>query len=226
MAVERIFDDTDINHLIEQNSAPPYGIRNAALIVAGVYWGLTPLELSLLSVEDVIAPSGKFYRVWVLPEHASFNGENREIYTEDHVLPFFKGYVDFRVSNDWNLTSRDFHLGLNPKSMFFLNDKAEPYKITERLHSPGTFQARSMTEHIKKMLGKTNLHGSTPASLRGSYIKGLYENGLGWTKLKKLSGIKQKRTLEKKVRPHERELGTVLKGLCSRVKLPERLRED
>lgn len=224
MAVERIFDEADISHLIEQNSAPPYGIRNAALIVAGVYWGLTPIELSLLSVEDVIAPSGEFYRAWVLPKHASFNGESREIYTEDHVLPFFEGYADFRLSNDWDLTNRNFHRGLNPNSKFFLNDKGESFKLTERSHKPGTFQPRAMTEHIKKMLSKTSLFGATPASLRDSYIKGMYENGLGWTELKKVSGIKQKRTLEKKVRPRERELETVLKGLFSRVKLPDNLK--
>jgi hypothetical protein len=224
MAVERIFDEADISHLIEQNSAPPYGSRNAALIIAAVCWGLTPIELSLLSVEDVIAPNGEFYRIWVLPEHASFNGESREAYTEDHLLPFFEGYADFRLRNDWAITNRNFHRGLNPNSKFFLNDKGEPFKLTERNHNPGTFQPRAMTEHIKKMLSKSSLFGATPASLRDSYIKGMYENGLGWTELKKVSGIKQKRTLEKKVRPHERELETVLKGLFSRVKLPDNLK--
>jgi hypothetical protein len=36
----------------------------------------------------------------------------------------------------------------------------------------------------------------------------------------KVTGINQKRTLEKKVRPHERELEAVLASLFSRVKMP------
>lgn len=40
----------------------------------------------------------------------------------------------------------------------------------------------------------------------------------------KVSGIKQKRTLERKVRPHERELEAVLSKLYSRVKMPDNLK--
>ena len=44
MAVERIFDESDVSEILEQNAAPPLGSRNAALIMGAVYWGLTPLE--------------------------------------------------------------------------------------------------------------------------------------------------------------------------------------
>ena len=90
IAVERIFDEADICYLLHQNAAPPFGNRNAALIMGGVYWGLTPLETSLLTTEDVMSPNGGFYSIWILPAHSSFNGEPREIHTEDHVLPFFE----------------------------------------------------------------------------------------------------------------------------------------
>lgn len=224
MAVERIFDEADINELLEQNAAPPYGPRNAALIVGASYWGLTPLELCLLTTESVIAPNGEFYRTWVLPEHSSFNGEAREIYTEDHVLPFFENYAEFRLAKGWGIASNlHSHRGLNPGSSFFLNDQGERYKPTERKDKPGSFQPRSMNEQLKRMIARTSLYGATPASFRDSYIKGMYENGCSWGDLKKVSGIKQKRTLEKKVRPHERELESVLKSLFSRVKMPETL---
>ena len=38
MAVERIFDEADVQELLEQNAMPPYGARNIALILGGVYW--------------------------------------------------------------------------------------------------------------------------------------------------------------------------------------------
>lgn len=225
MAVERIFDDADVSELLMQNAAPPLGFRNAALIMGGIYWGLTPLELCLVSVEDVIAPSGEFYKVWVLPAHNSYNGEPRELSTADHILPFFEKYADFRISNNWGLSSNlHSHRKLNPSSRFFLNDLGESYTPTERKDKPGSFHPRSMNEQLKRMINRTNLHGATPASFRASFIKGMYENGCTWGELMKVSGIKQKRTLESKVRPHERELEDVLKNLFARVKMPENLK--
>lgn len=225
MTAVRIFDEADVSELLEQNSAPPLGARNAALIMAGVYWGLTPLELSLLSVEDVIAPKGDLYRIWVLPAHAAYNGEERVIHTEDHVLPYFEQYVDLRLSKEWEVSTNLYsHRRLNPNSKFFLNDQGKPYKATERRSKPGSYQPRSMNEQLKRMIGRTSLYGATPASFRDSFIKEMYESGCNWSELMKVSGIKQKRTLESKVRPHERELEQVLKSLFSRVKMPEHLK--
>lgn len=225
MAVETIFDEEDVNELLMQNAAPPLGARNAALIMGGVYWGLTPLELSLVSIEDVLDKSGEFNRIWILPKHHSYNGEAREIHTEDHVLAFFEKYVEFRLENNWGLSvNLHSHRGLNPLSRFFLNDLGEPYALTERKEKPGSFQPRSMNEQLKRMIARTNLYGATPASYRDSYIRNMYIHGCKWVDLMKASGIKQKRTLENKVRPHERELEQVLKSLFSRVKMPETLK--
>lgn len=225
MAAERIFDEADVQELIDQNAAPPLGARNAALILGGVYWGLTPLEMCLVSTEDVIAPNGEFYRVWVLPAHAAFNGEAREVRTADHVLPFFERYVKMRLESGFGVSlNLHSHKGLSPASMFFLNDKGGPYLPTERKGTPGSYQPRSMVEQLKRMIGRTSLHGATPASFRDSFVKGMYEAGAGWSDLMKVSGIKQKRTLEKKVRPHERELEAVLGSLFSRVKMPANFR--
>lgn len=229
MALERIFDVDDVNHLLEQNAAPPFGYRNAALIMGGVYWGLTPLELSSVSVENVVTPNGEFYKIWVLPAEFSFNNEARETHTEDHVLPFFEKYAEFRVKENWGLCNLHSHRGLDPKSKFFLNDKGAEYALTKRRPKlgeevrPTQYQPRSMNEQLKRMIGRSSLHGATPASYRDSFVKGMHDNGAGWSDLMKVTGIKQKRTLEKKVRPHEREIKEVLKSLFSRVKLPKHL---
>lgn len=225
MAAERIFDEADIQELLEQNAMPPHGARNVALILGGCYWGLTPLELCLVSTEDVIAPGGEFHRNWVLPEKVSFNGEARQIRTENHVLPFFEKYVQHRFSREWGLSDESHtYRGLKPNSKFFLNDQGDRYKPTERKDTPGTYQPRSMVEQLKRMIGRTNITGATPASFRDSYIKGLYEGGASWKDLMKASGIKQKRTLERKVRPQEREIEEVFQNLFSRVRVPESLK--
>lgn len=221
MPVEYIFDDQDVSALLEQNSAPPYGFRNAALIISGLYWGLTPLEQSKITTETVMAPNREFYRVWVLPAHLAYNGVAREIHTEDHVLPYLEGYVNYRVNNDWRLSNIHSHRKLAPSKEFFLNDRGEPYAVWE---SEGKYQPRSLTKHLKKMIDRAGFDGVPPSALRNSFINAMYKEGCGWSDLKAVTGIKQKRTLESKVRPHERELTQVLKRIYSRVKMPEHLK--
>lgn len=223
MPVERLLDEKDIAELIEQNAMPPYGPRNAALILGGVCWGLTPFELSKLTTETVMAPNGEFYRIWTIPVDESFNDEEREIFTEDHLVQFFQRYVDLRLNRGWKTTKhKGSFQGLNPKSNFFLNDSGEPYGVITT--ASGYSQAKYVSDHLRRMLKRTNLYGATPASLRDSYIKMMYEAGCGWNELKKISGIKNKKTLEKKVRPHERELETLIGTIFSRVKMPERFK--
>jgi integrase len=209
MASERLLTEPDIQELVDKNAAPPYGKRNAALIMGAVYWGLTPSELSLVSVQDVMHENGELLRIWVIPAHVAFNGEPRECYTENHV-----------ISKGWGTSNMHTFRGLDPLSKFFLNDRGEPYKMSPRIAGSGQYQPRSMNEQLKRVISRTNLHGATPSSFRDSYIRGLYENGCGWKDLMKLTGIKQKRTLERKVRPQEAELEEIFHNLFSRVKNP------
>lgn len=227
MALERVFDVADINLLLEKNAVPPYGHRNVAIIMGGVYWGLTPVELSSVTVQDVMESNGEFRKVWVLPSCASFNKEARELHSESHVLPFFDNYVAFRIVKGWGTGNVASYRGLDPNSRFFLNDSGTEYALTKRKSKEGDkdrpvqYQPRSMNEQLKRMLSRTNLVGATPASFRDSFIKAMYESGAGWNDLMKMTGIKQKRTLEKKVHPKVRDVDLVLQGLFSGVKIPK-----
>jgi len=220
MATERLFTESDIQQLLDTNAAPPFGYRNVALIMGAVYWGLTPYELSMLSIRDVIAESGEFYRIWVLPAYSSYNGEQRECYTEDHVLPFFAGYVEWRIKEGLAVSNIPAHKGISPDSKFFLNDRGEAYKLSLRKKGSDEYQPRSMNEQLKRLIQKAELLGATPSSFRDSFVRGLYENGCGWKDLMSVTGIKQKRTLERKIRPQEAELDKVFRTLFSRVKNP------
>jgi integrase len=220
MATERLFTESGIQELLDNNAASPLGRRNAALIMGAVYWGLTPYELSMLSVKDVMGENCELLRIWVIPDHVAFNGERRECHTEDHVIPFFEGYIDWRLANDWGLSSIPAFRGLDAESKFFLNDRGEPYKLLPRKAGSGEYHPRSMNEQLKRMIKKAGLHGATPSSFRDSFVRGLYEEGCGWKGLMAVTGIKQKRTLERKVRPREAELDKVFSNLYSRVRNP------
>ncbi len=221
MPLERIFDERDINELMAQNAGGLAGARNAALILSGVCWGLTPLEQSLVTTESIVAPNGQLYRIWVLPSHESYNGKPRELFTEDHLVPYFQKYIDFRLKENWKVGGHS-HQSLLPDKPFFLNDHGESYRIrtTERGHK----SAKAMHDQLRKMIKNCNMHGATPASYRASFIKIMYEAGVRWSELKELTGIRDNRTLEGLVRPHERELELIMGKIFSRVKMPGSLR--
>jgi len=190
MVTERLFTEDEIQELLDKNAAPPMGKRNVALIMGASYWGLTPYELSMLSIKDVMAESGELYRIWVIPRHVSFNGEDRECHTEAHVILFFEVYIEWRLSNDWGTSNIPSYRGLDPESKLFLNDRGEPYKLSPRKAGTGDYQPRSMNEQLKRMIARTDLHGATPSSFRDSYVRGLYENGCSWKDLMFVTGIK------------------------------------
>ncbi len=170
-----------------------------------------------------MAPNGQLYEVWVLPIHASYNGEPREIQTRDHILNFFEDYISFLLANEWGLSNLSSHRGLNPKGLFFLNDSGRPYKLTESKRTNGkvSYQARSMIDHLKRMIEKTDIQGAKPSSFRDTYIRSLWDEGCSWNELKRATGIKNKKTLESKVRPEIRELEQVYKQLCRGIKVPQ-----
>lgn len=221
MPIERLFSEADVQQLIDLNAQPPYGKRNAALIVGAVYWGLTPSELSLLRLEDVMDQSGEFFRIWVLPASTAYNGEARELHTEDHVLPFFEQYMHWRVLKGWGTSNQSWFRGSDPKSQFFLNDRAEPFKLSPRKKGGSDYQPRSMSARLKTFIDNAGIQGVTVSTYRDSWVKIMYENGCHYKELMRVSGIKQRETLDRKIRPQIQDLDKVFKDIFSRVKVPQ-----
>lgn len=221
MPVEKLFTENELQELLDMNAAPPNGERNAALIIGAVYWGLTPSELSLLKLKDVMDESGQFYRIWTLPADAAYNGEARELHTEDHVLPFFEAYMDKRIENQQFLCKRSWYRHSDPESRFFLNDRGVEFAMSSRSEKkPEQKQPASMNNKLRQLIANTRIKGAKPSTFRDTFIKNMYEAGCGYAELMKVSGIKGKDTLDRKIRPHQRELEEVFKNLFSRVKVP------
>lgn len=189
MPIERLFSESDVQRLIDMNSAPPFGKRNAALIMGALYWGLTPSEASLLRLEDVMGQSGDFFRIWTLPTSTAYNGEARELRTEDHVLPFFEAYMDWRLAEELCLSNQAWHRGSDPKSAFFLNDRGEPYKLSPRKKGSTDYQPRSMSAKLKSFIENAGIEGVTVATYRDSWVKAMYEAGCHHKDLMRVSGI-------------------------------------
>lgn len=220
MPIEKLFSESELQELLDMNAAPPNGQRNAALIIGAAYWGLTPSELSLLRVEDVLDQSGEFYRVWTLPASTAYTGEARELHTEDHVLPFFETYMDWRIEGKLFLSNQSWYRHSDPKSYFYLNDRGESFKLSPRSKGASDYQPASMNSKLKQLIVNTSIQAAKPSTFRDTFVKNMYETGCGYKDLMKVSGIKGKETLDRKIRPHERELEEVFQNLFSRVKIP------
>lgn len=219
MPIEKLFNESDVQRLIDMNALPPHGKRNSSLIIAAVYWGLTPSELSLLRLEDVMDQSGDFLRIWTLPSSTAYNGEARELHTEDHVLPLFEQYMDWRLAESLCLSNQAWYRGSDPKSAFFLNDRREPYKLSPRKKGSTDYQARAMSAKLKSFIEKAGIEGATVATYRDSWVKAMHDAGCHHKDLMAVSGIKQKETIDRKVRPAIQDLDKVFKAIYSRVKV-------
>lgn len=220
MTLRRLLDERDVQKILDKNSALPFGRRNAALIMGVVYWGLTMYELSMLDVKDVVEEDGKLYKIWILPAHNSFNGEAREIRTEDHVAPFFEGWIRLRLKKRWGLRNISTYQGLDPHSKFFLNDGGQPYVPSNEKKLVWQFQSQTLTEHFRRMIWKAGIYNATPSDLRDSQINMMYENGCGVSELMKVSGIKKKTIIEDIIKPEREDIDDVYEKIFSEVKCP------
>jgi len=221
MPIEQLFSEHDIQNLINKNFAPPFGQRNAALIIGAAYWGLTPSELSLLSLESVMDKNGDFFKVWVLPDYVSYTGEARELQTADHILPILDSYMSWRADKKLHTSNISWYRDSDPKSPFFLNDNGGEFALSLRKKGTHNYQARSMIDKLKTYIKNAGISGATPSTFRDSWVKTMYDNGCQYNELKLISGIKSKETLDRKIRPQQRELEVVFQDVFRRVKLPK-----
>jgi len=211
MPIERFFDEDDIKTLIVMNAAPPYGPRNAALILAASYLGLT----TLLRLEGVMDASGEFFRIWTLPAHVAYTGEPRGLHTADHVLPILDDYMTWWTDNDLFGTGLVRYRGRDPKAPFIINDKYAAYTLSGR--SEKGYIDNSMNRKLKQLIANTAIEGATPAAFRDSFIRMMYQAGCGYKDLMDITGIRQQETLDRKIKPCSIELLSVYQSLYSKV---------
>lgn len=219
MPIERLFSESDVQRLIDMNAVPPFARRNSCLIIAAVYWGLTPSELSLLRLEDVMDQSGDFFRIWTLPASTAYNGDARELHTDNHVLPFFEQYIEWRVSEGLYASNQSWYRGSDPKSHFFLNDRGEPFKLSPRKKGSTDYQPRAMNAKLKSFVSNAGIEGATVSTFRDSWIKTMYDHGCSYKDLMFVSGYKQRETIDRKIRPAVQDLEKVFRDIYSRVKV-------
>ncbi|UYM16312.1 site-specific integrase [Endozoicomonas euniceicola] len=213
MPVNKFFTEIEIKELIFKNSTLPFGYRNAALILGAVYWGLTPSELSLLRLKDVMHEEGVFYKAWIVPESIAYNGFARELQTSDKILPFFEKYMKWRSS--FNIFPSSSHLFRHSQgqSPFFINDIYRAYKLSPSKTGNPDSQAKSMSNKLMQLIGNANINGATPSTFRDTFVREMYKKGCQYNELKLVSGIRKKETIDRKISPNEIELCNIYQSI-------------
>lgn len=218
MPISKTFDSNDIQSLLNMNNKPPFGLRNAVIIVSGVYWGLTPLEQSKLAIMDVINEQGTLRREIEINSDLAYNDVPRVITIADHLKPVLEAYINWLIDNGVNQSGCESYRGLVPTGAFIVNDKYQSFPLIKRSES-GAYTANAMNKKITSLIKNTNIEGARVSTLRDSWIKELYNNGLSIKELMAISGIKSKQTLDSKLKPTAREMSAVINDIYSRVKL-------
>jgi integrase len=213
MPIERILSENDIKKVIKANAKPPFKLRNKALVLASTYWLLTPAEASELRLEDVMDRDGQFYRIWVLSAHVAQNGEPREIRTSDHIAKLMQDYMDWWIANGLYETGKKTYQGRDPKAPFILNDNYEKYALSKREKDGAGVLPVALNKKLNALLENAGMKGCSASSFRDSGIKLFYDNGARYNDLRDFTGIKTKKSLDGKIRPHETELTSVMNGL-------------
>lgn len=159
--------------------------------------------------------SGEFFRIWMLPAHVAYTGEARELHTADHVLPILDDYITWWADNDFFRTGLMRYRGRDPKAPFIINDKYVAYTLSGRPEKG--YIANSMNRKLKQLIANTSIEGATPATFRDGFIRMMYQAGCSYKDLMDITGIKQKETLDRKVKPHQKELNKVYKSIFKKI---------
>ncbi|MFT5715977.1 MAG: hypothetical protein ACI9T7_000150 [Oleiphilaceae bacterium] len=213
MPIERILSENDIKKVIKANAKPPFKLRNKALVLVSTYWLLTPVEVSELRIEDVMDKDGQFYRIWVLPDYVAQNGDAREIRTSDHIATIMQDYIDWWVANGLYESGKKAYQGRDPKAPFIVNDNYEKYALSSRVKSGTGVLPVALNKKLNSLLENTGMKGCSASSFRDSGIKLFYDHGARYNDLRDFTGIKTKKSLDGKIRPHETELTSVMNDL-------------
>jgi hypothetical protein len=156
---------------------------------------------------------GQFYRTWVLPDYVAQNGEEREIRTSDHIDNIMQDYMDWWIANGLYESGKNAYQGRDPKAPFILNDNYEKYALSKREKDGVGVLPVALNKKLNALLENAGMKGCSASSFRDSGIKMYYDNGARYNDLRDFTGIKTKKSLDGKIRPHEAELENVMNNL-------------
>lgn len=120
-----------ISHNFGRNSELKH--RNKLLLLFAGLLGLREIELTLITIDLFIAPTGEFNEFVVLPETITRDGYERPIVlSHDEVRAAFEAYIKWLVKSGINTLPNNHYLGLNPNAALFVDDNFKAFTVQNR----------------------------------------------------------------------------------------------
>jgi len=203
-----------IKAIAEQQANRTTWIDGAMVAFSGLlYFNL--IELSLISVSDLITPKGKINKSFVMPEYISGKDKGRlvNIGSKGFLIEVINLVIEQRIANGLGvIKNTGMYCNLDPDTEFFLNDKGEPFKL--KRNASDNYQPYSLRRHMKSLnIGE----GIDTRSLNESFIANVWnasrDSGVGdvdiLRSLQKLTGLSTNTLRPKVIRRDKSVLDTI-----------------
>lgn len=107
--------------------------RNKLLLLFAGILGLREIELTLITIDLFISPTGEFNEFVVLPDSITRSGTERPIVlSHDEVKAAFEQYVNWLIESGINTMPNKHYSGLNPNAPLFVNDDLKSFTVQNR----------------------------------------------------------------------------------------------
>ena len=203
-----------IKLLAEQQSSRTNWNDGAMVVFSGLlYFNL--IEISLISVSDLITSKGKIKKSFVMPENISGKDKGRlvSIGSKGFLIDVIHHVIDYRIANGFGvIKNTGMYCNLDPDTEFFLNAKGEPFKLKK--NSSDNYQPYALRRYLKALnLGE----GIDTRSLQESFIANVWnasrDSGVGdvdiLKSLQKLTGLTTNTLRPKVIRRDKSVIETV-----------------
>lgn len=130
-----LVDNELFNPLISRNFGKNLELkhRNKLLLLMAALVGLREIELTLVTIDLFVAPTGELNEFVVLPESVTRDGNERPILLSNELVKTaFEQYIKWLIETGINTQPSKHYLGLNPNAQLFVNDDFKAFTVQSR----------------------------------------------------------------------------------------------
>lgn len=186
-----LVDNELFNPLISRNIGKKLELkhRNRLLLLMAGLVGLREIELTLVTIDLFVAPTGELNEFVVLPESVTRDGNERPILlSNEHVKSAFEQYIKWLIETGISTQPSKHYLGLNPNAQLFVNDDFKAFTVQSRGES---ISPHAMNRALDKLIKNAGLwdNGVRRLSLARTCVIESYRVGMSTTDISITTGF-------------------------------------
>lgn len=187
-------NDAFWNQLVAKNTGrtDPLKHRNRLLLLLAGVAGLRETELTLITTNLFVAPTGELKEFVVLPDTITKDGYERPVFISHPALrQALEQYIQWLIESGINTQPNKHHLGLDPNAPLLVDDNLRSFTIQSR--GEGSQSPAGMNSCLNLLIKNAGLakSGITRLSLvRTAVIEG-YRSGMSCSDLMIITGFSE-----------------------------------